>query len=99
MTSDKKTASLSRIEMETYIRWAADEKDATMYTADRIVRRSMDKLCDASDAYIKVREDDEGATYVFPKKLLSFRKPRVMSDDQREIVKQRLNEIRGSNSF
>lgn len=87
---------LTRWEMETTINFNADEKTAVLYTRDKAVMRKLDRLAaECPDEYKLVRETDIDKTYEFPKRLLSYRKPRVLTEEQRAMMRDRLAEARG----
>lgn len=86
---------LTRWEMETTINYNAEEKIAVLYTRDKAVMRKLDRMVEkCPDVYKLVRESEIDKTYEFPKKLLSFRTPRVLTDEQREEMADRLMKAR-----
>jgi hypothetical protein len=93
---------LSRYEQETIINFNADEKNATLYTLDRKVMKEMDELVrHYPDLYHLDGETDLDKTYSFPKSCIKYRKPRALSEDQREQARKRMksiNTIRNRNS-
>ncbi len=85
---------LSRYEQETIINYNAGEADATIYTRDKTVMRRLDKLAAAyPDTYKLTEQDEISKTYLAPKGYISYRKPRKISEEQREQVRQRMIKI------
>ena len=77
--------------METHVRWAADEKAASVYSADQVVIRKLNKLCEEyPEGYELIRQDEYGSTYRVDKKLLSFRKPRKISDEHLQKLRENI---------
>lgn len=76
---------LSRYEMESIVSFNTEEPTAVVFTRDRSVMRKMDKLCERRpDLYRCTERDDIGAYYEAPKKLISFRVPRELSEAQKK---------------
>lgn len=85
---------LSRYEQETIINYNAGEATAIIYTRDKTVMRRLDKLVTAyPDTYKLTEQDEISKTYFAPKEYISYRKPRKISEEQRERVRQRMIEI------
>lgn len=85
---------LSKYEQETVINYNNGEKTATLYTADPIVMRKMDKLVEKDpDEYKVIKENDISKTYEFPKKLIGFRVTQRMTPEQREKAIARLKKF------
>lgn len=80
---------LSRYEQETIVNYNAGEQTATVYTRDKTVMRKLDTLVtDFPDTYKLVGQDEVSKTYSFPKSYVSYRKPRVISTEQKERARQ-----------
>ncbi len=80
---------LSRYEQETVINYNAGEQTATLYTRDKAAMRKLDTLvADFPDTYKLAGQDEVSKTYSFPKSHVSYRKPRVVSTEQRERARQ-----------
>lgn len=87
---------LTRYEMETTVNFNAEEQTAILYTRDKAVMRRLDKLvAEFPDVYKCTRETDIDKTYVFPKKYAIPKRPRVLSEQQREEMRERLAKARG----
>lgn len=85
---------LSRYEQETIINFNADEKNATLYTLDRKVMKEMDELVrHYPDLYHLDGETDLDKIYSFPKSCIKYRKPRALSEVQREQARERMKRI------
>ncbi len=86
----------SRIERETTIIFNEEESTASVWTCSPMTMRKLDKLCDElPDTYRCVLVDDKAQAkrYEMPKKLVSFRKPKVMSEEQREATAERMRAV------
>ncbi len=80
---------LSRYEQESILNYNAGEQTATLYTRDKTVMRKLDTLvADFPDTYKLMKKDEVSKTYSFPKSYVSYRKPRVVSTEQREWARQ-----------
>ncbi len=76
---------LTRYEQETIVNYNAGEQTATVYTRDKAVMRKLDTLVsDYPDIYSRTAQDGVSKTYSMPKSYISYRKPRKLSDEQRE---------------
>ena len=81
---------LTKYEQETIIIFNAGESDATVYTRDRAVMRKLDTLvAEFPKVYRCIGETDIDKTYSMPKSAVTYRKPRRLSDDQREAARKR----------
>ena len=84
---------LSRYEQETIVNYNAGKKTTTLYTRDKAVVRKLDTLvADYPDTYKLTGQDELSKTYSFPKLYVSYRKPRIVSVEQRERAKQMMIE-------
>jgi len=87
-------SKLSRYEQETIINFNAGEEMATVYTRDPAVIRKLDALViEFPEVYRCIRVTDIDKTYEMPKSSVSYRKPRRLSEEQREQARQRMNTI------
>ena len=86
---------LSRYEQETIINFNADEKMATLYTRDPAVMRKVDALViEYPDTFKCIGETDIDKTYEMPKSAVTYRKPRRLSDEQREAARIRAKQLK-----
>ena len=77
--------NLTKYEQETVINYNAGEQMATVYTADKAVMRKIDALVtEYPEIYRVVSETDVSKEYSMPKSYVSYRKPRKISEEQRE---------------
>ena len=84
----------SRYEQETIISFNAGEQIATVYTRDKAVMRKLDGLVKAFPAVYKLTGQTEyDKTYSMPKSHISYRKPRNISEEQREQAREKMLEI------
>lgn len=81
--------------METTVNFNADEKTAVLYSRDKSVIRRMDKMvAEFPDIFECIKETDIDKTYRFPKKYAMPKRPRIMSEEQLEKMRQRLAKAR-----
>lgn len=82
---------LSRYEQETIVNYNAGEVTATVYTRDKAVMRKLDALvADYPKIYKQIEHDEVSKTYSCPKSYVNYRKPRKISDKQREQARQKM---------
>ena len=86
---------LTRYEQETIINFNAGDQTATLYTRDPAVMRKVDALViEYPDTYKCIGETDIDKTYKMPKSFVSYRKPRRLSNEQREMARLRAKQLR-----
>ena len=77
---------LKRYEQETIVNFNAEEPDAIVYTRDKAVMRQLDTLVtEYPDIFKCIGETDIDKTYEMPKSVVTYRKPRKITAEQREI--------------
>lgn len=85
---------LSRYEQETIINFNAGEEMATVYTRDPAVMRKLDALViEFPEVYRCIGYTDIDKTYEMPKTSVSYRKPRKLSEEQKEQARKRMKKI------
>ncbi len=90
---------LSRYEQETVVNYNAEEQTAIVYTRDKAVMRKLDTLvADFPNIYSLMGKDEVSKTYSFPKSYISYRKPRAVSDEQRERAREQMKRINSCNN-
>lgn len=88
--------NICRYEQETIINFNAAEQTATVYTRDKTVMRRLDALViEHPEQYRLISETDIDKTYEMPKSFISYRKPRRLSDEQREAARNRIIHLCG----
>lgn len=96
--------SLSRIEQEVIITYNASEERAIVYASIPAQIRKLDGLCSLFPNTIIEQEvyKHDGVTiaksYTLPKKLITIRKPRVLTNEQKQKLAKRLSESRISDN-
>jgi hypothetical protein len=86
--------NLTRYEQETVINYNAGEEDASVYTRDRAVMRKLDALViEFPEVYRCIKQTDIDKTYLIPKSYVSYRKPRRLTEEQREQARQRIQRL------
>ena len=79
-------------EKETIITYNNADKEAQVYTCNAALIRRMDKLCADHPASCRQVEIDEcSRTYFIPKKLITIRQPRVLSEEQKQAIRDRFS--------
>lgn len=82
---------LIRYEQETNINFNAGDQTATLYTRDPAVIRKIDALViEFPDIYKCIGETDIDKTYEMPKSFVSYRKPRRLSEEEKNRRKIQL---------
>lgn len=93
---------LTRYEQETIINFNAENDTATLYTADPVQMRKLDKCVEQNPTQFKVIDtqtcqgDVISKTYEFPKKFVTVRKKetvRTMTEEQRKAASERMRKI------
>ena len=88
---------ISRYEQETVINFNAGESKATLYTRDTTVMRKLDALVnDHPDTFKCIGDTDIDKTYELPKSSITYRKPRNISEAQRNAARERMRQFNGS---
>lgn len=89
------TQKLGRISDQSYADMYAVGQTATVYTRDKTVMRRLDALViEYPDHYRLIGETDIDKTYEMPKSFVSYRKPRRLSEEQREAARSRAKALR-----
>jgi len=82
---------LTKIEQETVINFNAGEEEAVVYTRDKAVIRKLDSLVtEFPDVYKCIKATDIDKTYEMPKSFVSYRKPRRVSDERRQQMRNQM---------
>lgn len=81
--------NLTKYEMETVVNYNAGEQMAIVYTRDKSVMRRLDRLvADYPDSYKLLNQTEIDKTYSMPKWFITYRKPRMVSNEQRDTAKR-----------
>lgn len=85
---------LTRYEQETIINFNAEDQRATLYTRDPAVMRKVDALViEYPDTFKCIGETDIDKTYEMPKSVVTYRKPRRISDERRSQLQKIMGNI------
>lgn len=76
--------NLSTLEQETIINYNNAEKEATIFTYDKALKRKLDELCSTHKEISLLREENGAREYKLPKKWLKVRAPAILSDVERQ---------------
>ena len=88
---------LTRYEQETIINFNAQDQMATLYTRDPAVMRKVDALViEYPNTFKCIGETDIDKTYSMPKSFVTYRKPRRISEEQREAARERIMKLNNS---
>ena len=91
--------NLTKYEMETVVNYNAGEQTATVYTRDKSVMRKLDRLvADYPESYKMLSQTEIDKTYSMPKSYVTYRKPRMVSNEQREQARQRMAKINSNDN-
>lgn len=91
---------LSRQEQETIINFSAGDQTATLYTRDPVIMRKVDALViEFSDTFKCIGKTDIDKTYEMPKSAVTYRKPRKLSEEQRDSMRQRINRLNSGEMY
>jgi len=86
---------LTKYERETIINFNEEEKTASIYTCSEAYKKKLDGFCRKRPDLYKLEEDDPPSkTYIFPKRLVSIRLPRILTKEQKEELKERILKVR-----
>lgn len=86
--------NLSRYEQETIFNYNNEEKNAYIFTYDKSLIRKIDnKLSEYPDIKV-VRRGEYWAEYSMPKKWIKVRFPRILSDEQKSEISNRMKAAR-----
>ncbi|MDM0587694.1 hypothetical protein ACSXEK_16335 (plasmid) [Clostridium perfringens] len=88
--------ALSRLEQEVHISKTANEKEFSLYVTDPKFVRKMKRI--GVDPYKKEKIDDDtyGYFYKLDEKQISFRKKRVLSEEQKKTLSDRMKSIKNN---
>ena len=85
---------LLKMEQETIILFNIAEPNAKVYTRDKTVMRKLDALvAEFPEIYKCIKVTDIDKTYSMPKKYVSYRKPRRISEDVRKRRREQMKVI------
>ena len=85
---------LTRYEQETIINFNAQNQMAILYTRDPAVMRKVDSLVIEYPYTFKcISETDINKTYEMPKSVVTYRKPRRISDERRSQLQKIMGSI------
>lgn len=89
-------SKISKYEQETIINYNNAEKTASIFTYDKSLIRKIDEKLSGYPELKVLRRDDGCAEYELPKKWIKVRFPRLLSDEQRKEMANRMNAARNN---
>ncbi len=88
----RKLSRLTKYEQETVINFNVAERDAVVFTRDKATMKKLDTLVtEFPEVYKCIAETDIDKTYSMPKQYVSYRKPRRISAERREQIREQMN--------
>lgn len=82
---------LTAIEQETVITFNSAEPQAIIYTCQKHIKNKLDKLCvERPEDYKRIKQDEVSSTYLMNKECLKFGKKRILTDEQRKSIAEKL---------
>ena len=85
--------------MEMVVNCNVGEQTETVYMRDKSVMRKLDRLVvDYPDSYKLLSQTEIDKTYSMPKSYITYRKPRTVSNEQREQARQRMAKINSNDN-
>lgn len=81
--------SLSKAEQETIILFDEAEPTATIETCNRKLRNQLDRYCLENNECSLLRSNDVSAKYVCPKSWVKVRRPRQLTEKQKQELAER----------
>lgn len=81
---------LSRAEQETSVVKTADEKEWMIYSSDPKYIRKMNKIGVKPYKKEKIDNDTYGYFYKIEEKQISFRRKRILTEEQKKKMKERM---------
>lgn len=82
---------LSPYEKETYFNFNEAEKEAVVFTYNASLIRKLKNAMDEYPAIQLIRENEDGSRqFVVPKKWCKVSLPRILSDEQKRTIAERL---------
>ena len=88
---------LTKYEQETIINFNVAESDAVVFTRNKGTMKKLDALVNEfPEVYKCLKVTDSDKTYSMPKKYVSYRKPRRMSEEEKEQLRERMKRIRNN---
>lgn len=82
-------------ELETIFNYNQAETTADVYTCDKALMRKLDGFCAVNPECELLKQDDCSKTYKIPKKWIKVQMPRMLTEEQKAKVAERL--ARGRN--
>lgn len=92
---------MHRFEQETIINFSAIDKEMLICTSDPVQIRRLDRLVEQFPEQYKYinsefyKGEEVLKRYKAPKKLLGYRKPVILSEEEKEKLRQQLAKARG----
>lgn len=80
---------LTKYEKETVILFNDAEETAEIYTCNNALIRKLDVFCSKTRQISRIKEDEYSKTYTLPKKFVTIRFPKEMSEEKRKELSAR----------
>lgn len=85
---------LTKLEQETTINYNQDEPNADIYTCDRRLQHKLESLAEKDPQVVKISEDNYSKRFTIPKRYISIRIPKVLTEESKQKLVSRLQKIR-----
>lgn len=100
----QQTQTLTAYEKETIINFNEDEKTASVYTYNKVMTKKLDECCLKYPELFKIEKENIygrhlSKTYTIPKKYVSIRKPKFLTEAQKILAKDKARKMRGIRSL
>ena len=82
--------ALINYERETIVNFNDESKTAEIYTCNKALISRLDGYCEKfPELYKLVESDEESKTYSCPKRYVSIRKPKILTEEQKQKIRER----------
>lgn len=85
-----KDKTMTQYENETIINYNQAEKTASCYTTNQTLIRQLDNLLDKYNDIVVKNQNEEYKEYIFPKKWVKIRPPKILTEEQKQVIRDRL---------
>ena len=80
---------MTKAEQETIFSYNQAEENCHCYTCDQSLIRKLDELCQKDSRITEEKSGDGYKEYNFPKKWVKIRPPRVLTEEQKQVIRDR----------
>ena len=80
---------MTKYEQETIFCYNQAEENCHVYTCDQSLIRKLDKLCQKDSRITAEKSGDGYKEYNFPKKWIQIRPSRILTEEQKQVIRDR----------